>query len=280
MHGNLGFKSEKTNSLHYYVIPNFEKTGLVVHGFTSRIGGVSLDPYDTLNLGLKSDDDKENVMTNFKRISEAFNVPMDKMVLSDQVHGTNIKIVTEEDAGKGLVKQKDYKEVDGLLTDVKGIMLITFYADCVPLFFLDRIKKVIGVAHAGWKGTVARIGEKMIDKMQETYNSNLEDILIGIGPSIGSCCYSVREDVYNKFKENKFNTKDIFIKESTEVWKLDLWKANRQVFIEKGIRNENITLSDQCTSCNNKEFFSYRRDKGKTGRMAALIQLKKLSDKG
>ncbi len=271
---NVRFELREINGLEYYIIPSFEETGLVNHGFTTRIGGVSPEPFNTLNLGMKTEDESGNVIMNYQKISEVFSVPLEKMVLSDQVHGTAIRIITEEDAGKGLVKPLDYKEVDGLLTDVKGLMLLTFYADCVPLFFLDEAKKVAGVAHAGWKGTVGRIGEKMVNTMKDIYHSNPEDILVSIGPSIGSCCYSVRKDVYNIFEKNLSSVEEVLMKESIDIWKLDLWSANKKVLEENGILSRNITISGLCTSCNNHKFFSYRKDNGKTGRMAAMIQLK------
>lgn len=273
MNKNVGFELREVNRLQYYIISSFEQTGLVKHGFTTRIGGISSKPFNTLNLGLRTEDDKGNVMKNFACISNAFNVPMEKMVLSDQVHGTTIRIVTEEDAGKGLTKPMDYKEVDGLLTNVKDLMLFTFYADCIPLFFLDKTKKVVGVAHAGWKGTAARIAEKMVMTMKKIYDSNPWDILVGIGPSIGACCYPVKKDVYNKFSESLSCAEEILIKESTDIWKLDLWKANERILEENGILSRNITICGLCTSCNNNKFFSYRKESGNTGRMAAFIQL-------
>jgi len=273
MDKNIGFELKEVNGIQYYVIPSFEETGLVTHGFTTRVGGISPKPYNTLNLGLKTGDEIDNILDNFNTVSKIFNVSLEKMVLSDQVHGTTIKIVTEDDGGKGLTKPLDYKEIDGLVTNIKGLMLFTFYADCVPLFFLDKVKKVVGVAHAGWRGTVQKIGEKMIDTMKNVYSSNPEDILVGIGPSIGSCCYSVKYDVYQKFSEILSSVDEILVKNSLDTWKLDLWEANKKILEENGILSRNITISRLCTSCNNHKFFSYRKEKGNTGRMAALIKL-------
>lgn len=273
MNENIGFELREVNGLPYYIIHSFEQTGLVKHGFTTRLGGISSEPFNTLNLGLNTGDDKEKIIRNFEKVSGAFNIPLEKMVLSDQVHGTKIRVITKDDAGKGLFKPMDYKEIDGLLTNVKGLMLLTFYADCVPLFFLDKAKNVAGLAHAGWKGTVARIGEKMVNKMKETFSSNPEDILVGIGPSIGPCCYPVKKDVQDKFNASLSNTEEILSEEYSNIWKLDLWKANKKVLEENGILSRNITVSELCTSCNNHKFFSYRKENGKTGRMAALIQL-------
>lgn len=270
---NISFRLNKQEEIEYYTIPNFEETKLVKHGFTTRIGGVSLELFHSLNLGMNTKDNKENIIRNFQIISDILKVPMDKMVLSDQVHGTNIRLITEEDGGKGLVKPMDYKEIDGLLTNVKGLMLFTFYADCVPLFFLDKAKKVAGVAHAGWKGTVAKIGEKMIETMVSVYDSNPKDILVGIGPSIGNCCYSVKKDVYDRFNNNFISVTDIFNSQNIYTWQLDLWKANETILKENGILSRNITISNLCTSCNREKFFSYRSEQGNTGRMAAFIQL-------
>ncbi|RKD34312.1 peptidoglycan editing factor PgeF [Thermohalobacter berrensis] len=271
--GNNKFILNEKNGVKYYTIPSFDETGLIKHMFTTRIGGVSPKPYDSLNLGFNLEDEKENVLKNYKIVSDVMEVSLDSCVLSDQTHGTNIRIVTKEDAGKGIVRQKDYKSVDGLLTDIPGLTIFTFYADCVPIFYLDKVKKVVGLAHGGWRGTVEKIAGKMIDKMIKVYGSRPEDILIGIGPSIGPCCYEVSEDVFKRFNENFTNTRNMLKKRGSSRWMLNLWEANREALKEKGIKSRNITISNLCTSCNNDIFYSYRKEKGKTGRMAAIIQL-------
>lgn len=271
---NIGFKSNDRKGIKYYTIPLFEETALTVHAFTTRIGGVSKDPFKSLNFGFKTGDNEKDIFINYESICEVLDTKLEDCVLSDQVHKTNIRIVTKEDRGKGILKDRDYKEIDGLVTNESDITLFTFYADCVPLFFLDKVNKVIGLAHGGWRGTVDGIASKMIDTMTKEYNSKLKDILVAIGPSIGECCYEVGIDVYNEFDKKLLNTSKILKPVSDDKWKLNLWETNKTILEMTGIPNENIALSNICTSCNNEVFYSYRKESGITGRMAAIIRLK------
>ena len=194
----------------YYTIPSFKETLLVNHAFTSR----------DLNLGFNTLDSDEKIINNFKIICGELETSIDSAVLSSQTHKTDIRIVTSDDKGKGLVKDRDYSDVDGLVTDEREVALFTFYADCVPLFFLDPKKKVVGVAHGGWRGTVDKIARNMIETMKTRYNSRPEDILVGIGPSIGSCCYQVNRDVFDRFNENFTDTSTILKKTGEDKWSL------------------------------------------------------------
>lgn len=258
------FRLNDQSETDYYTIPSFEESGLVNHAFTTR----------GLNLGFNTIDSKEDIVINFKIICGELKTSIEDSVLSLQTHKTDIRIVTSNDKGKGLIKERDYNDVDGLVTDQRGIALFTFYADCVPLFFLDPKKKVVGVAHGGWKGTVGKIARNMIETMRKQYDSQPEDILVGIGPSIGSCCYEVSKDVYDQFDKNFADISSILKESGKDKWSLDLWQANKLVLEESGIPCSNITTSNLCTSCNNDKFFSYRKENGKTGRMAATIMLK------
>ncbi|MTI70768.1 MAG: peptidoglycan editing factor PgeF [Firmicutes bacterium] len=243
--------------------------------FTTRVGGVSTGDYKSLNLGIKTNDKLDNIKSNFKYVFDILNTSKDRLVSSDQVHSTNIEIITEPNTNNGIKNELNSNEIDGMLTNKPEITLFTYYADCVPLFYLDKNKKVVGLAHGGWKGTVNKIAGKMIDKMVDTYDSNPKDIIVGIAPSIGKCCYEVGQDVKNKFNENFTNLQDVLKSTAKGKWNLDLKKANMIVLKEKGILNRNIIISDLCTSCNNDLFFSYRKEKGITGRMGAFIKLKK-----
>lgn len=258
------FKLNETKDIKYYTIPSFEQTNIVNHAFTTR----------DLNLGFNTIDSDCDILDNFKVICSQLESSIENSVLSQQTHKTDIRIVTSKDKGKGLIKERNYSDVDGLVTDEKGITLFTFYADCVPLFFLDPVKNVAGVAHAGWRGTVGKIGENMINIMKNNYGSNKEDILVAIGPSIGNCCYEVNKDVFDRFDKNFKDISDIMTEKENGKWDLDLWKANETVLKESGILPENITVSKLCTNCNNDMFFSYRKEDGKTGRMGAAIALK------
>lgn len=274
MENSSDFYMKKIGGIKYYAIKSFEEAGLVNHGFTTRIGGVSAAPFNSLNLGIYTDDSLDNIKENFNIVSKAFSTSIEKIVLSNQVHGTNIRIVDDINKARLGTSFSNEEGVDGLVTNLKDVMLCTFYADCVPIFYLDPKKSVIGLAHAGWKGTVNRIAGKMVEIMQQSYDSKAEDILVGIGPSIGLCCFEVNDDVYKIFLDNFSTHKDLYIKEGINKWRINLWKANESILEEKGILSRNISISNLCTCCNNNIFFSYRKEKGITGRMAALIQLK------
>ncbi len=273
MNKSSGFTLREKNGVLYYTIPSFDRTNLVKHMFTTRVKGVSEFPFASLNLGINREDKIENVKENFKIVCNVLDVSIDSLVFSNQVHGTNIKIVDDEDVCEEILSLHPEEGVDGLLTNKRDLTLCTFYADCVPIFFLDYKKKVIGLAHAGWRGTVGKIAGKMIDKMIETYDCNTDNILVGIGPSIGPCCYEVDEIVYEKFNNNFTNLEKLLISNDKGKWFLDLWAANMLILKCKGILDKNITVSRLCTSCNNDKFYSYRKENGETGRLAAIIHL-------
>lgn len=266
MINNCEFKLNKLDDMRYYTVPLFDETELVNHVFTTR----------DLNLGFNTIDQEEKIINNFSVICKLLNVKIDDSVLSSQTHKTEIKVVTSEDKGKGLLNLRDYEDIDGLVTNQSGVALFTFYADCVPMFFLDKEKKVIGVAHGGWRGTVGKIAANMVHTMNREYGSKPKDILVAIAPSIGDCCFEVNSDVYYKFEQNFMNIEEIASPIGCDKWKVDLKKANRIILEENGIMPENITVSKMCTSCNNDIFFSYRKEDGKTGRMSAAIVLKQL----
>lgn len=252
----------------YYTIPSFQSTKCVNHCFSTRIGGISEHPFNTLNLGVNTKDAIENIEGNYSIICNEIGIDKDKLVLCNQVHKDNILVLTEENSYPFTAI-----EIDAIITNVPNIPLVTSYADCVPIFMLDPIKKAIGLSHAGWRGTVKKIGKKTIDLMVKNYNSNPEDILIGIGPSIGQCCYEVDESTISMFKNSFYSIDSFVLKQKNNKFLLNLWEANKVTLIEAGIKDKNISLSGICTSCNNNIFFSYRGDNGNTGRMAAIIQL-------
>jgi len=269
----MAFKLNYDGGIAYLTIPSFERTGLVKHGFSSRIGGVSKPPYQSLNLGLKKDDDKASVMENYRLFCKALDINPENLVLSDQIHEDKIYVATFKDRGKGIFKDSDIKSIDALITKDRQVALVTFYADCVPLFFLDVKTPAVGLAHAGWRGTVKKIGRKTVLKMIKEFGSEPENILVGIGPCINICCYEVDEPVVNCLKK-AFEYWDELITETEKgKWKLDLVLTNKKQLEEVGIISQNITESCFCTSCRNDIFFSHRKDKGKTGSLAAVIQL-------
>ena len=202
---------KKTPYLEY---PLFQETGIVTSAFSTRLGGVSEGYYSSLNLSFDRGDDPARVLENFKRIGASMGVNVEDMVLSKQTHTTNVRVVTAEDKGKGIMQERNYTDVDGMITNVPGICLVTSYADCVPLYFVDPVKKAIGLSHSGWRGTVGKIGKNTVQLMQENFGSKPEDLLAAVGPSVCMDCYEVSEDVIEQFKEafEKKYWEDLFYK--------------------------------------------------------------------
>lgn len=260
--------------LAYLRIPAFEDSGMVKHCFTTRIGGVSQGIYNSLNTSDDKEDPVENVHRNLELVCGAIGVDYRNLVFAVQTHEDNIRIVKKVDLGKGISVLNDINNTDGLMTNIPGIPLITFYADCVPLFFLDRKNKAIAVVHSGWKGTVLKIGAKTIRQMTETYGTKPEDCLVGIGPSIGPECFEVGSEVAQEFKDSFDNWNEFIKPFGIDKFKIDLWKANKLMLMDMGVPENNITISGFCTKCNEDLFFSYRRDKGRTGSMSAIMEVR------
>lgn len=263
----------------YLKYPMFEKTGIVKHGFSTRLGGVSRGCYASLNLSFDRGDREEDVRENFRRIGEAIGVRCEDMVLSKQTHTTNVRVVTEADRGKGIVRDRDYTDVDGLVTDVPGICLVTSYADCVPLYFVDPVNKVIGLSHSGWRGTVGKIGKKTVEVMKNTFGSDPRDILAAVGPSVCMDCYEVSRDVIDKVKEAfaEHLWEQLFYRKPDGKYQLDLWKANELIFREAGISEEHIAVTNVCTHCNSDILYSHRAAGNKRGNLCAFLALKQMT---
>lgn len=271
---NKAFKTVNKAGVVYLTIPAFEEAGMVKHCFTTRLGGVSKGIYESLNTSVIKEDPMENVRRNLDLVCGANGIDYTRLVFSDQVHGDNIKAVTEADLGKGLTVPSDIVDVDGLMTNVPGIPLITFYADCVPLFFLDTKNRAVAVSHSGWKGTVLKIGVKTVKQMGKAYGTKPGDCLVGIGPSIGPECFEVGPEVVEEFRNAFDNWAEFTEPFGAGKFKIDLWKANKLMLMKLGIPEENISVSGLCTKCNEDMFFSYRRDNGRTGSLSAIIELK------
>lgn len=261
--------------LSFYVFPHMEASNLVVHGFTTRAGGVSTGSYYSLNTAFHVGDDDRNVTFNRALACRALGINPCLLVAGRQVHGDRIKIVEECDLGKGAFSDENsLPDTDALVTGLRGVPLSSYYADCVPIFVLDPVRGVTALAHAGWKGTVLKIGLKVVERMTEVFGTDPGDCLAGVGPSIGPCCYEVDEPVISRFREAYPGSLKFANVISPGKWKLDLWEANRFTLYEAGLKPVNILTARICTSCNNDLFFSYRAQKGRAGRMASLIMLK------
>lgn len=255
--------------------PLLEQTGIVEHCFTTRIGGVSKGIYESLNLSFTRGDEDAAVRENFRRLAGAMETDVSKFVFTDQTHTTNVRRVTAEDAGKGIVKERDYTDIDGLITNEPGLVLSTFYADCVPLYFVDPVHRAIGMSHSGWKGTVGKMGAVTITAMKREFGTEAKDLVCAIGPSICQDCYEVSEDVADAFKEAfPGHADEILLDKKNGKYQLDLWRTNEIVLTEAGVLKENIAVTNICTCCNPDLLFSHRASHGKRGNLGAFIYLR------
>lgn len=260
------FQLQQNGTVQYLTVTEFEKTGLVGHAFSTRKGGVSTGETATMNFGFNRKDTRENITENFRRLCGVIDADYTKLVVSNQVHKDIVYPVTEQDAGKGLCRESDIKGVDALITNVPGIPICTFHADCMPILLLDPVKRAIGAVHSGWKSTVLNIAAKTVWAMEQQYGSHADDLLCAIGPSIGPCHFEVDEDVAANFPPEF-----ITIQEKPHV---DLWGVAKQQLQKCGVPEKSIIRSDICTYCHKDLYYSYRGDQHRTGSMASIIMLK------
>ncbi len=259
----------------YLTFPKLDQCAQIYHGFTTRMGGVSQGIYASMNLSYARGDDPEAVTENFRRIGEAIGFPVDHIVSTQQTHTTNVRVVTRQDAGNGIVKPLPYQDVDGLVTNESNLTLAAFFADCVPLYFVDPVHHAIGLSHSGWRGTVGRIGKQTITLMQEAYGSVPEEMIAAIGPSICQDCYEVSKDVILRFQDvfARHDWPDLYVEKSDGKYQLDLWKANELILLDSGITPAHLAISNLCTSCNAPLLFSHRATGGRRGNLAAFLGL-------
>lgn len=258
-------KKEK-NGVIYYEFEHLAETGLVNHCFSTRIGGVSKAPYHSMNLAYHMGDDKADVDENFRLISRAVGFDSKQVVMTKQIHQDVIQTLGEGDDVR--------EDVDGLITVTTGPVLTTYYADCVPLLFVDPVKRIVANAHAGWRGTSLNIAGKTVQKMIDTFDCCAGDILVGIGPSISVRNFEVGKEVIEEFEQNIPQVSKHLYQKSEQKWHIDLVQINRQLLIESSILDKNIETSDLCTFENPTIFYSHRRDGSMRGNMAAMISLK------
>lgn len=251
------------------------ETGMVRHCFTTRMGGVSEGEFSSLNLSFTRGDREDAVRENYRRVAQALEVRLTDIVCSDQTHTTNVRRVTREDAGCGVVRERTYHDVDGLITDEPGLVLATFYADCVPLYFVDTVHRAIGLSHSGWRGTVGRMGLHTLRAMADAFGTDPADVLCAIGPSICRDCYEVSPDVAEEFRRVfGENAQRIIFAGRTGKYQLDLWEANRQVLLDAGVAKNRIIMPNICTCCNAGILFSHRASKGRRGNLGAFLCIK------
>ena len=244
------------------------------HAFTTRLGGVSEGEFTSMNMAFNRGDDPDRVTENYRRFCTSAGFEFEDLVASAQDHHTYVRAVTSADKGVGIYKPRDMESVDALVTNEPGVTLVTYYADCTPLFFIDPVSRAVGLAHAGWRGTVGRIGEKVIGKMTALYGSDPRNIRAAVGPAISVCCYEVDEPCARHFRAltDLDTEKFLFLKEGGK-FMLDLLETNRQILTAAGVPDENITVSDLCTNCNSDLLWSHRATQGRRGTMSAFLSI-------
>ncbi len=263
------FDIKEKGGVPYLSCPLLERTGLVRHGFSTRLGGVSTGVWASMNISTTRGDDPAAIAENRKRIASAIGVDEKKLVYTCQTHTTNVAVVTEEDFGASI------PETDGMITNVPGLCLVTFYADCVPLYFLDPVKKVIGLSHSGWRGTVNKMAHVTVNRMQEAFGTDPADVIAAIGPSICQDCYEVSEDVISRFQENYREEywESLYYRKENGKYQLDLWRANEINLLEAGIKREHMAVTNVCTCCNPEVLFSHRITGTDRGNLSAFLAL-------
>lgn len=255
--------------------PLLEQLDFVEHCFTTREGGVSQGIFESLNVSFTRGDDEAAVIENYNRLADALGVKTEQFVCSQQTHTTNVRRVGKADCGIGVTKPLTYEDVDGLITDEPGVVLSTFYADCVPLYFVDPVHKAIGLSHSGWRGTVGRMGQKTLEAMKKVFGTEPKDVYVAVGPSICQECYEISRDVAEEFrKEFQGHEQEILWQKSEEKFHLDLWRCNEIVMTEAGILPEHLAVTNLCTCCNSKLLFSHRASLGKRGNLGAFLYIK------
>ncbi len=260
----------------YLTYPRFNRMKEYVHCFSTRLGGVSEGIYQSMNLSFTRGDKEEAVMENYRRLGAALGFAPEDIVTSNQTHTTNVRVVTDADRGCGVTKPRKFEDVDGMVTNIPGIVLATFYADCVPLYFIDPVHKAIGLSHSGWRGTAERMGRSTVEKMKQEYGSDPSMIYAAIGPSICQDCYEVSEDVILEFQKAfaKEHWSSLYYKKPDGKYQLDLWRANKIVLLETGILESHISMPNLCTCCNPDFLFSHRASHGKRGNLGAFLGIR------
>ena len=274
-------QAETKNGVTYLTFPRLKEIDFVDHIFSTRLGGVSKGCYSEMNLSYTRGDEKEAVDENYRRIADVMGHgrTLDDFVLTFQTHTTNVKVVTEADRGKGPAKARDYTDIDGLITNVPGIILGTFHADCPPIYFVDPVHKAIGLSHSGWKGTRGNIAEETLNKMKENYGTEPSDCICAIGPSICGDCYEIGQDVAEEFSkaftEDELRDNGILVPYPNDKYRLFLWNAIKLCLLESGVKKENIIVTDICTKCNSDLLFSHRVHGEKRGNLCAFLSIKR-----
>jgi len=255
-------------SVPYLSIPAFQDMRFIVAAVSTRIGGISQNPYYSLNLGYHVDDAHESVAENRRRFCSKLAIEVGSLVISQQVHGNTTTVIDDSHRGHGAYGHEDaISDADAMITESRDVALAVLTADCVPVMVVDPLRKAIGIAHAGWRGALSMIAGRTVLKMRDTFGTQPADCLVALGPSIGPCCYKAGEDVISQF-QSAFGPAICVAKD-----RLDLQLAVQLQLAGVGVEKSNISSSRLCTACNRDIFYSYRAEGGRTGRIISVIML-------
>jgi len=263
-------RQNSDNGLVYYRFANLAPYDELVHGVFTRLGGVSAPPFAWLNVGRSVGDDPRAVEANHALVCQALGLSPDDIATARQVHSSRVAVVGVEGRGRAV------PGTDALVTGAPGVALMLRFADCVPIALYDPVRRVIGLVHAGWRGTVEGIARKTLLAMVEACGSRPTDIVAGIGPSIGPCCYQIGQNVVQLVREALADWPSLLRRQGDGSFHFDLWEANRRQLAQVGV--EEIEVARVCTACHNDEFFSHRADGARTGRFGVVIGLKDAND--
>ncbi len=248
----------------FYTFDTLNHTHALVHGISTRHGGVSPAPFHTLNLGQSVGDDRANVAQNHQRLYNALGLDLHATIDARQAQADSVAIVEERHRGACI------PNVDALLTRTPNLPLLLRFADCVPIVMFDPVRRAIGIVHAGWRGTVLKIATRAAQGMFDSFGTRPRDLIVGIAPSIGPCCYRIGDDVIAQVRTAFANADELLIPQSDGIH-FDLWQANAQQFRALGV--EQIEMANLCTAHRTDDFYSWRAEKAMTGRFGAIIAL-------
>lgn len=261
----------------YFSFRNLDRIPWIRNAFSTRLGGVSEGIYGSMNLNFTRGDDEEKVRKNYELFGKATGLRTENMVMAKQTHTTNVLRVNESHMGMGIVRERNFDDIDGLITDCPGVVLVTAYADCVPLYFVDTVHKAIGLSHSGWRGTVNNMAGVTVNKMEKEFGTNPADLVAFVGPSICVNCYEVGADVADEFaKAYKSEVFDgiLSIKDEKNMkFRLNLHEANRKNLLNAGLNPDNIMVTDVCTCCNPDILYSHRASRGLRGGLCGFLQI-------
>ncbi len=266
---NINFK----DSLAYLTFKELEKYEFIKHAYSSRLGGVSKGIFKSLNLSFSCGDERELVDQNYDIFCSSLGIKKNMIAAAGQVHGNTVACVSKKDLNLSSTGFTCFENTDALITNEPGVVLATYHADCLAVYMMDPKKRIVGLAHAGWRGTVKKIACKLAEKFVSVYGSSKNNIICGLGPCIGSCCFEVSQSVLEEFKALKIPETYIPFSDKEKKLKIDLKEVNKNLLLEFGLNEENIFKSDVCTMCSKDLLFSHRATNGKRGTNGSFIYI-------